>query len=352
MFSIKQRLHPYKDKLGRQCVQIRITYKRVQVWIKTDLRVKAGEPNVKTEAVVRKRMAEAEGKLLDALREGPMTAERLKSLFSPAKEKKIFLVDYFDTMIKDLSGKLHPATLKQYKVINGKISGYATPQDVSIKWLREFEKSISSLDVNTVNTQVKRLKAMLSRAASDGLISKDQFEAYKPPTYKLRLKDFLTEKEVHDFTRVLKLQSRGKLIAGWYFLLSCFTGWRISDVKQFSAKNIIGENLVIKTLKNGEIVSMPIIPRLKEVLEFVTKHPFNISEQTARSHVKDICSDAGITKDVSLHTGRRTFANLLRSKGFEIKQIAEKMGDSELITRVYARVHNESLDKKIRERLG
>lgn len=153
-------------------------------------------------------------------------------------------------------------------------------------------------------------------------------------------------------TKTVKVQTvKGKRIAGYYFLLSCYTGWRISDVKRFDSKMIHGKSLVLRAKKNGQIVSMPIIPRLKEVLNFVTKNPFDISEQRVRDHVKDLCEKAGIKK-VNFHASRHSFGMLLMANGFTIDEAAVLLGDSKIIAEVYARVHNASLDKKIRERLG
>lgn len=350
MYSIIRQLHRHKDKQGRQKIQIKVTYKRIRVYLKTDFRIVQGADNPKIDAIVRRRMAEAEDKLLDALREGPLTTEKFKTLFK--EEKKIFLVDYFDQMITGLKGKLSEGTLKQYKVIAGKIDPYSTFDSVNIKWMEAFEKRIHSLDINTINTNLKRLKAMLSRAVADGYLKKDQYSGYKVPTYKQKLPEYHTEKDISTLTKTVKVQTvRGKRIAGFYYLLSCYTGWRISDVKRFNKNMIHGKSLVLRAKKNGQIVSMPIIPRLKEVLNFVINNPFDISEQRVRDYVKDLCDQAGVKK-VKFHSGRHSYAMMLMANGFTIDEAAELLGDSVLISKVYARVHNESLDKKIRERLG
>lgn len=350
MFSISRILHPYKDSKGRQKIQIRIIYNRARIYLKTSFRIIAGSENNKIDSIVRKQIERAQDRILDAMREGELTTEKLKNLFK--HEIKKYVQEYFDIMIPTLKGKLSEATLKQYKVIAGKIDPEATFDQVNIKWLQSFENSLQGLDVNTINTNMKRLKAMLSRAVKDGQL-KDNFSAYSPPAYKQKLVEYLTEKEILDFTKVVRIQqTRGKQIAGWYFLLSCYTGWRMGDVKRFNKEMISGNNLRLRAKKNGAIVNMPIFPRLKEVLDNVKKLPFDISEQTIRNHVKDLAGDAGIKRNVKFHAARHAFAMLLMANGFTIDEVAEKLGDSILITKVYARVHNESLDKKIRERLG
>ena len=350
MYSVIRQFHPHKDKDGRQKIQIKITYKRVRVYLTTDFRAVPGSENPKIEAAVRRRMNEAEDRLIDAIRIG-LTPDGFRRLFKSERSSNV--VKYFDKMIISLEGNLSHATLKQYKVIVGKIDPSVSFSEISVKWMEAFEKDLHGLDINTINTNMKRLKAVLSRAAKDGQLSRDQFEDYSPPAYKQKLPEYLTEKEINAFTKIVRsVNAKSKKIAGWYFLLSCYTGWRISDVKRFSKEMIHGDSLVLRAKKNGQIVSMPVIPRLKEVLKFVSQNPFNISEQHARIFVKEIAKDAGITKKVKFHSARHSNAMLLMSNGFTIDEVAEMLGDSALITKVYARVHNESLHKKIRERLG
>lgn len=349
MFSVIRILHHYKDLQGRQRIQIKITYNRARVYLKTDFRIIAGTEHKKIDAIVRKQMASAEDKMLDAIRDG-LTTAKFKKLFTEDKET---VFQYFEQLIKSLAGKLSIGTLKQYKVIQGKIDPDLTFSDIDVKWMEAFERKLSGLDINTINTNMKRLKAMLSRAAKDGKLLPGSIDNYSPPGYVQKLPEYLSEKEISDLTKVVRIQTvKGKQVAGWYFLLSCYTGWRISDVKRFDKKMIHGKSLVLRAKKNGQVVSMPIIERLQEVLNFVKENPFDISEQRARDHVKDLCSNAGITKPVKFHSSRHSFAMLLSKNGFTRDEAAELLGDSELITKIYFRVHNPSLDKKIRERLG
>lgn len=347
-YSISQIVHPHKDKDGRQKIQIRIIYNRARVYLKTDF--KTGSPNPKINAIVKKQISEAEDRLLDAIREGLTTTE-FKILFKQEKAKSILLTDYIKTVIEKYSVRFSEGTIKHFRSLCNKV-GSVTLSEISVPWLEKFERGLV-MDSNSVNANMKRLKSILSKAWADGFIKEGQFRKYKVPPYKQKLVEYLTESEIEDFAKVVRaVKMKSKQIAGWYFLLSCYTGWRISDAKRFDKTKIQGSNIVIRATKNKELVSFPIIPRLKEVLNFVVKNPFNIAEQAVREFVKEIAKDAGITKKVKYHTARHSFGNLLAVKGFDVKQIAEKMGDSELIAKIYIRVHNEPLNKLIRERLG
>lgn len=348
-YSISQIVHPYKDKDGKQKIQVRIIYNRARVYLKTDF--KTGSENVKVNAIVKKQMSEAEDTLLDALRTGPISTAEFRALFKQEKAKTIYLCDYIETLTERLKGKLSDGTLRHYSSLSNKI-GLVKLSDINVPWLEKFEKSLH-LDPNTVFANMKRFKSILFKAANDGFIKEDQFKRYRVPAYKQKLVDYLTEKEIAAFTKVVKaVNIHSKKVAGYYFLLSCYTGWRIGDVQKFSPEMIRDGRIVLRASKNKRIVSIPIHTRLKDVLRFVEKNPFDISEKTAREFVKELSGLAGIRWNVKFHSARHSFAMLLMANGFTTDEVAELIGDSALIAKVYARVHNESLDKKIRERLG
>lgn len=348
-YTISTILHPHVDKHGKQKIQIRIIYNRVRVYVKTDFRVVAGSENPKVNAIVRRQLVELEDKMLDALRDG-LTADRFKKLFKEMPERSVFLFDYILTICERKGRRMYT---RQLRSLANKV-GMIKLSEINLNWLRTFESDQGHLDGNTVSSIMKRMKAVLYRAQEDGLVKEEQFVTYKVPPYKHKLVEYLTEKEIEQFAKKTRATDiHGKQLAGYYFLLSCYTGWRISDVRRFDPEQMVKEDkLVLRAKKNNEVVSIPIHSRLKEVLSFVTKHPFAISEQRARDYVKDIVANAGINKHVRFHTGRHSFAMLLMANGFTIDEVAELIGDTPLITKIYARVHNESLDKKIRERLG
>lgn len=350
-YSIEPVLHPHVDKHGRQKVQIRIIFNRAKVYLKTDLRVAAGTTNAKIDSIVRKQIAGAEDTLLDAIREG-LTVAAFKSLFKKEKSKSVNVVKYF----KGLDGQgLAPGTIRQRKVTIDKIPEHTTFSDISVDWLKRFENKMrdKNLDGNTINSNLRRLKTMLRIAAAGGMIKKEVFENYKSPPYVQKLVDYLTESEIGDLSEIVfKVKQKSKRLAGFYFLLSCYTGWRIGDAKKFNPGVLRDGRLIIRASKNKRIVSIPIHSRLKEVIKFCNKNPFDLSEEKARLYVKELCRLAGITWNVKFHSARHSFAMLLMANGFTKDEVAELIGDSLLITKVYARIHNPSLDKKIRERLG
>lgn len=364
-YSINAILHNSADKKDLHKLQIQIIYNRSKVYIKTDFKVRADQfsnglvvnhPNQeKINANIRKQITVAESKLIEALRDG-LTTENFKTLFKGQEVITVNVYDYMDDLIKRLDGKCTKSYCQQLRVIAEKIDPYISFAGINVAWLQGVEKGLrdSNLDANTIHSQMKRLKSLLYYAAEEGFFDINTISKYKVPVYRQKLVDFLTESEIADFEKVLStVKDPARIVAGYYFLLSCYAGWRISDIKTFDEEKIIGDRIVVRVKKNKQIVSIPIHSRLKKVLVFTRLHAFNLDEQSARNYVREIASLAGIQKRISgYHTGRHTFAMLLMANDFNRDEVAELIGDTPLITKVYARIHNEVLDKKVREKLG
>lgn len=92
---------------------------------------------------------------------------------------------------------------------------------------------------------------------------------------------------------------------------------------------------------------------MNEILEYCKTHPFIEYEQDARESVKDLCEDAGISfyDKVKFHSGRHTFAMSWVKRGLNIEKVAELLGDSIGVARIYARIENPDLQKNMLELL-
>jgi site-specific recombinase XerD len=275
------------------------------------------------------------------------------------KQKNIFVNDFIEKLRTDYIGKMSEGRLRHYKVIQGKVNAFKpklTFTQIDISFLQDFEASLrkKNLDVNTIQSNMNILKSICSKAHEVGLIEESQFKKYKLPKYEQKLIEFLTEEEIKGVHELVEqIENRAHKLSGYYFLLSCYTGYRISDAGRFEYEKMVSEGMIVlRARKNKTIVSIPVHSRLKKVLDFVKENPLNISEQKVREYVKEICKLKGIKKNVKFHTARHSFAMLLMKNGFSLEEVAELLGDTLNVARVYAKIHNESLNKKILERLG
>jgi site-specific recombinase XerD len=377
-YSIKAVIHPDADKNGLHKIRIQVLYNRMKIYAKTEYKVAAnhfdnGEVinmplKAKINSNLRNQVHLIEGRLIDGLRNGIITKLQLKNIVEDKVTPEGLGFNEFITKLrKEQAGRLSEGVLKHYQVIADKVIEYDAAfhfSKLSITWLNGFEASlrkpkndngrpVRTIGGNTLHSNMKMLKTILYKAATEGLVSKAQFEDYVLPKYTAPIVEYLTEAEItrfHDLVQVLG--QPGHKLAGYYFLLSCYAGYRISDAKRFNAVKMVQEgSIILRTKKNKTVVSIPIYDRLQAVLDYIHDKPLYLSEGKVREFVKDIAKMAGINKHVKYHMSRHSFAMLLRRKGFSLDEVAELLGDSPDVARVYARISNEQLAERVRERL-
>lgn len=100
-----------------------------------------------------------------------------------------------------------------------------------------------------------------------------------------------------------------------WFLIGCNTGLRVSDLMRLSPDNVQGSNIVVRTIKTGADVVIPMTKQLKELIK--NGFPRPITGQRYNDYIKEICRDAGIDKwqKVTSHTARRSFATNMYQMG-------------------------------------
>lgn len=364
------------DRNGFVKLRIQVIYQRMKAYAPTVAKVTPDQyaggrvvkhpKATKINAAITAQVSAIEDRLLDDLRKaGAISRSRLVDLVrnsgSAVQSSSRSIVDYADQLQDDLEGKMSSARLKSYATVAAKIEEFspaATFAQVSPGWLLQLEKFIrgkgEGVQANTVHNNMSVVRAILNKAAIDGLVQRDQFENYRLPAYKEEIPVFLEEAEISALADLLRAMGDCTLkIAGHYFLLSCYAGYRIGDCLAFSyADQVHSDQITIRAGKNGRIVSIPVHSRLASVLEYIRDRPLAISEQHLRKFVKQAVKLAGIKKPVKFHTGRHSFAMLLMKSGFSVDEVAHLLGDSPAVARVYAKIHNPTLNAKVRNLLG
>lgn len=363
VYSIKPILRDYESSEGRQLV-IQVIYQRKKVFVPTPFRIKtaewsgseviAGKQKTAKNAYLIQKKNEIEGRLVDALKFGVNF-----NLEEVVKGKHD--VPYFHTFIRtiaeDLKHRIGKTEHYLYLNLAETVEQFkkAFLYEVDHVFLLRLEKHLfeSGNEHNTVHKKMKNYKKMLKFAAGRKLITRDQYDQYKYPLYKQKIPEFLDLNEMQAFKEASDHLPADLKLIGYYFLLSCFAGYRLSDAKKFdAAQRIRGSQIILKAKKNGEIVSMPVYPMLKEILKHIGQQPLTYSEQYVRKVVYQIAKSAGIERKIVYHTSRHSFAMMLIDNDFSIEEIAELMGITVKTARIYARVTNKRLSEKVTKKLG
>jgi site-specific recombinase XerD len=209
-------------------------------------------------------------------------------------------------------------------------------------------------EVNTYNKALSWLKTQTKRARLDGLINNDPFERIKIRKVPGK-REFLTLDELDKLENLFK---KGTLTEGTQnallvFIFYCYSGLRFRDAKNLKMTNLVTEThngkdqCIIRTKqhKTGEWVSIPLPKKAQALIgeRFKNQEVMRVpSNSTLNTHLKTIALKSGISKRLTFHVARHTFATCGLSLGIPIEVINKMMGHTNLsTTMIYARILEE-----------
>ena len=232
--------------------------------------------------------------------------------------------------------------------------------DIDLRFIHRFEHYLKVLRIgaqNTVTKYITNLKKIVRIAYAHGYMDKDPFLNWKAK-WKPVTREALTE---HDLKTIIQKKfgmPRLNYVKD-IFLFCCFTGLAYSDVKRLSEDHVvIGVNgqRWIKTnrSKTNTRTSVPILPMAEAILEKYKNHPKVtekrlllpvMSNQKLNAYLKEIADLCGISKRLTFHISRHTFATTVTlANGVPIESVSRMLGHQSLrTTQIYAKV----LDNKI-----
>ncbi len=363
-------MHHATDKNGLRKIQMLVIYNRMKFTLATNYKVTTDQfiegrckgfkmaNTFNANLLLQKERCE---KLLLSVIETNPDKETLHKLFTGKEEAKptfTTFCEYADEIMKRQTGLLSEGRLRHFKTLRNQVMDFGNIKlpDISPITAAAFEKylRLENAAQNTLNSKMTIFITIVKHAITEKLIKPDCLFGYKKPPYIQNIPDYLTEEETKAFKGIVDATLATSVkTAGYYYLLACYTGYRISDLSKFKYDEAVkGNTILIRAKKNKKIVSMPIYPRLAEILAKVKELPFNITEQTMRKYVKELALHAGLGRKIKVHTARHTFAMMLIEKGFSIEKAAEFLGDTVDVARIYARVNPVALHKEVMEKLG
>lgn len=274
---------------------------------------------------------------------------------------KMLLVDWMQVYQKSLirDGKTYGATINNtIKMINEYQKGILL-KDVDkvfcigiIDYMRNKYRMSNGkpLSAVTIANNTRALSCALNKAVRDGVINQNPLHtlsASEKPQIPQSKREFLSIEEV----KALISTDCDLPIVKQAFLFSCFCGLRVSDVEALTWGMISKDNgnyvcnIVMKKTKEQLY-----LPLSKEALKWLP----NRGEAKDQDKVFPLPSDscvykylqqwvraAGITKHVSFHVSRHTFATMMISLGSDLYTVSKLLGHTNIkVTEVYAKLVN------------
>lgn len=336
------------DSNGQQPIQIRIADKGKRTYYPTQIKVAPSQ--FKDGKVVNHPKAKEWNERLRAT----IIQYQAKALTGTHKETNVDFYKYFEDKVHHMDRK--SGTVRQYYAQISKLKKFAPnlmTDDFTHDWFNAYKKHLKGIGNkgNTIWSGFKFLNTFFALMIADGVIEKDPFRSYEMPQYKEPPKSFLIQKEVDMIEKYLKKAQPKLQEVGYWFLIACYSGMRISDIKNFNKKeHIRGEKLTYNSVKTGVPGGAPLRGKLKELLEKVNYKPYSGHENTYNTLLKVIGPAAGIDKSLSSHTARHTAAMLLAYKGVDRNVVGKILGHtSSKSTETYYQITNQMVDEALKK---
>ena len=283
----------------------------------------------------------------------PLTMASLLNEFDNPTSRIDFLKFWEQEMINQKE-KLHPNTYRQQMSIMNKVKGYQDTiyfyeitEDFFDKMKAHFKKKKNA--DSTIGSLIKSFKKYLHIANKKGIVTQLDYSDIKNKSF-LGNRSFLDTKELqkmHNYFNSEFVNATHKAILA-RFLFSCFTGLRISDIQKITPDNIIGDILVFSSVKSEKLQRIQLNRSALLFIEKQTLFPGNFTPEYINRELKFIAKICGITKNVSFHVARHTFATNFLICGGRVEVLQKLLGHSKITdTMVYVKIVESVTDEQI-----
>ena len=228
-------------------------------------------------------------------------------------------------------------------------------ENIQLRDLQSFLKWIGGLGM-TASSQsriISGIRSFFKYCLQENLVKQDPTELLETPKLRRTLPDFLSVEEINRIIQAIDLSKpegeRNRAILETMY--SC--GLRVSELVNLRLSSLYPELGFIKVVGKGDKerlvpigntalkfigiyrgqvrVHMPIKKGNEDVL-FLNRRGAGLTRQMIFILLKDLVREAGITKTVSPHTFRHSFATHLVEGGADLRAVQEMLGHESITT--------------------
>lgn len=235
--------------------------------------------------------------------------------------------------MKESSYKKHLQQIQKFQDFKPVVSF----SDINLELINDFKGYLHTERKNNKNTiisNIKIIKKFLCRAKKYGIPLNIDTDDIVIGTMSSN-RNYLLEDEINkikDYYFSQFIRNTHKLPLG-YFLFSCYTGLRISDVKQLSRQSLEGKTFSFTAEKTGKPQTLILNNSARKIVQ-ENEELFErwISEQKINKFLKEIATLCGIRKNISFHVARHTFATNFLRKGGKVEELQILLAHSKIET--------------------
>ena len=211
---------------------------------------------------------------------------------------------------------------------------------------------------STLYATVSLLQTLLDRAVGEGLLARNPCRCLdpseRPRPGRAHPRAWLT---VDELKRLIATPCRDPAVKR-IFLFGCFTGLRISDLRRLRWGDLSGSEthgeLLLQLQKTGRTLCLPLARQAMKWLPARGRQPthaplFPRVPRDLNACIGEWTRAAGITKHLTQHCARHTFATLLLTLGVDLYTVSKLLGHaSPHHTQRYARIVDRQQEAAVR----
>jgi integrase len=307
-----------------------------------------------------------------------ITAQMIKDAVLGKENRHHSLMNQFNKHVAEIGTRvsidISKGTYQNYKATAKHLKAYLkhefNTEDLFLNQLNHefitgFEGYLKTVCLNQQNGTLKhiqRLRKVVTLAVKNDLLEKDPFGRFKTHKEKVN-RDFLSGDELHAIEQKEISLERIRVVRD-VFLFACYTGLSYKDVRKLTndhiRRGIDGDWWIFTERSKTNVPSnVPLLSPALNILERYKNHPLTgdgkgllpvYSNQKLNSYLKEIADICGISKNLTFHTARHTFATTVTlSNNIPIETVSKMLGHTSIrTTQIYAKVLEQKVSNDMR----
>jgi len=271
-------------------------------------------------------------------------------------------VEYFKKLADKRKASNHDNWMSAYKYLESFTNGVLKFYDLNERFCNEFKEYLlttksnksqsAKLSQNSAVSYFNKLKATIKQAYKDGYLADDLNSKVEQIKTEETRRNFLTLEELN---KLVKTECQNPLMKQ-AALFSALTGLRFSDIQKLTwdeIEHVKGQGYFVNFTQK-KTKGIEVLPISEQAFQLLGIRPatggqvFDGLQYSAyyNKHLYQWIGAAGITKNITFHCFRHTYATLLLNKGTDIYTVSKMLGHKDLkTTQIYTKV----IDKKKRD---
>ncbi len=311
-----------------------------------------------------------------------ITAELIKNAFLGLCESNYTVLKLYDKHNNDLAKmiglEINKTSYKRYLLGRKRLADFIyykykvsdiAIKDITTTFIRDFEiylRSDCELSTNVTAKVLQYFRKIIVIAFNDGVITSNPCSNFKIKKERVE-RGYLDQSELdaimNKYIPIKRIENVRDI-----FIFCCYTGLSYIDIHALKSANIrksFDGNLWIMTKRHK--TEVPVNVRLLDVpKKIIAKYSGQLldgkllpvsSNQKMNAYLKELADICGITKNITTHMARHTFATTITlSNGVPIETVSKMLGHTNIkTTQIYAKITDLKISsdmEKLAEKLN